>query len=295
MVEKSNMSSLKKILVASDLSSRAEKALARATQIAREHEATLTILHVMEDGARDEMQAAATNENALRQILAGLSPQCSEPVTVRVVIGKPFVEIIRHAREEAADLIIVGAHGAHFIKDVFFGTTAQKIVRKGDRPVLVVKQTPQGSYRRVLVTVDFSEDSRLALELALQLAPRAEVHILHVYHGFEDQLRRGGATASELMRSRRQWVQSARQELETFLREVNCRDRSVSRILKYGRAPDVIVKTAKRLRADLIAVGTTGRSGLPYILLGSVAEHVLREVKSDVLVTRSGPVHFELP
>lgn len=293
MEEEANKASVKKILVASDFSPRAEKAVVRAIRIAGEQEATLTALHVLEDGSQDEAQTAAASADALHQAFASLS--LHEPVRVRVVTGKPFVEIIRRAREETVDLIVVGAHGAHFIKDLFFGTTAEKIVRKGDRPVLVVKQTPQGPYQRVLVAVDFSEDSRLALELALQLAPQAEVHLLHVYHGFEEQLRRGGATTSEISRQRRQWAKGARQELETFLHEVKCRDRSMKRILKYGRAPHVIAKTAKRLHADLVVVGTTGRSGLPYILLGSVAEHVLREVKSDVLVARSGPVRFELP
>lgn len=66
-------------------------------------------------------------------------------------------------------------------------------------------------------------------------------------------------------------------------------------MLKHGRASHVIPKTAKRVRADLVAVGTTGRTGLPYILLGSVAEHVLREAPCDVLVARTEAVRFELP
>lgn len=295
MVETTSLLRLKKILVASDLSPRAEKAVARATQIAREQNAALIALHVLENSLLSEDQTVAMVEETLRRTLTGFVSQNKNAVTIRAVAGKPFVEIIRRAREEAADLIIVGAHGAHFIKDIFFGTTAEQIVRKGDRPVLVVKQTTQGPYQRVLATVDFSEDSRRGLELALRLAPQADFHILHAFEGFEGQLRRGGATESEILRYRRQWARGARQELEVFLREVNGLDRPVKRILKYGRAASVITKAAKRLRADLVAVGTTGRTGLPYILLGSVAEHVLREVKSDVLVARSSPVRFELP
>jgi nucleotide-binding universal stress UspA family protein len=264
-------------------------------RIAREHGAALTALHVLEDGSQAEAPAAAMSEDALRRACSHASPEYDGSMTVRVVTGKPFVEIIRRAREEAANLTVVGAHGANFMKDLFFGTTAEKVVRKGDRPVLVVKQTAQGPYRRVLAAVDFSDDSRRALELALQLAPRADFHILHVYEGFEGRLRIGGASQSEITRYRRQWAKGARQELETFLREVNGLDRSVKRILKHGRASYVITKTAKRLRADLVAVGTTGRTGLPYILLGSVAEHVLRESNCDALVVRAGAVRFELP
>jgi nucleotide-binding universal stress UspA family protein len=294
MAEASKESRVKKILVASDLSPRAEKALARTLSVAAAQGAMLSTLHVMEDQWEDEDQAA-TIEETLHHTLQRLSPAYDGPVTLRVVAGKPFVEIIRRAREEAADLIVVGAHGANFIKDLFFGTTAEKVIRKGERPVLVVKQTPQGPYQRVLVAVDFSKDSRRALELALRLAPQAEFSVLHTYAGFDGQLRRGGVTEAEIARLRRQWAKEARQELETFLRDVNCGNTSVKRILKYGRASHVITQMAKRLRADLVAVGTTGRTGLPYILLGNVAEHVLREVPCDVLVARAEALRFELP
>ncbi|HXV50076.1 MAG TPA: universal stress protein, partial [Candidatus Binatia bacterium] len=60
------------------------------------------------------------------------------------------------------------------MKDLLLGTTAERVVRKGDRPVLVVKRAADAPYRRVVVGVDFSEDSRYALELALRLAPQAE-------------------------------------------------------------------------------------------------------------------------
>jgi hypothetical protein len=94
----------------------------------------------------------------------GLSPRLERPVSIRVAAGTPFVEIIRRAREEAANLILVGAHGAQFIKDLLFGTTAEKVVRKGDRPVLVVKRPTRGPYRRVLAATDFSDhlDKRLS-------------------------------------------------------------------------------------------------------------------------------------
>jgi nucleotide-binding universal stress UspA family protein len=236
-----------------------------------------------------------TVEQQLRHRVETLTALPDNKATMSVRTGKPFVEIIRYAREEAADVTIVGAHGAHFFKDMFFGTTAEKIVRKGACPVLVVRQPTQEPYRRILVAVDFSQGSQAALELALQLAPQAECHVLYAYQGFEGQLRRAGFAKTEIARHRKQWTKSARQELETFLRDVNCHGRSVKRIVKEGRASYIIPKTAQRLRADLVAVGTTGRTGLPYILLGSVAEHVLREVKCDVLVVRAQAVHFELP
>jgi nucleotide-binding universal stress UspA family protein len=286
---------MKNILVASDFSARAEHALHRAAQLAREHRARLTALHVLDHQPRDGEPEVTTVEAQLRQHVETVTTLPPAEVTTSVRTGAPFVEIIRHARQEAADLTIVGAHGAQFLKDLFFGTTAEKIVRKGACPVLVARQTTQEPYRRIVVAVDFSSDSRAALKLALQVAPQAKYHVLYVYQGFEGQLRRGGLAETEIARHRKQWTKHAQQELETFLRDIDCHGRFVKRIVKEGRPAYVIPKTARRLRADLVAVGTTGRTGLPYLLLGSVAEHVLREVKCDVLVVRSGPIHFELP
>jgi nucleotide-binding universal stress UspA family protein len=62
-----------------------------------------------------------------------------------------------------------------------------------------------------------------------------------------------------------------------------------------GQARREITKIVKVLRADPVVVGTAGGAGIPYILLGSVAEHVMREARCDVLVVRSGSVRFKLP
>jgi nucleotide-binding universal stress UspA family protein len=79
------------------------------------------------------------------------------------------------------------------------------------------------------------------------------------------------------------------------MRSIDRRRKSIRREVWNGRAGREITTVARRLRADLVAVGTTGRTGIHYILLGSVAEHVMREAPCDVLVVRSGSLPFELP
>jgi nucleotide-binding universal stress UspA family protein len=298
MTEPSKIFGLKRLLVATDLSSRAQKAVARAVRLAEEHGGTLTVIHVLAGEAGYEagtQQIVSKIEKDLRRKVEALSPKKDRVATVRVLPGTPFVEIIRQGREEAADLILVGAHGEDFIKDLLLGTTAEKIVRKGDRSVLVVKQAGQRSYRRVLVPVDFSDNSRHALELALRLAPQAEFHALHVYSGLEGMLRRAGITDSGIVRYQRQVAKEARQQMEVFMRSIDRRCKPIRREVWNGQARREITTIARRLRADLVAVGTAGRSGVPYILLGSVAEHVMREAPCDVLVVRSGTSRFELP
>jgi universal stress protein E len=293
-----NVPNLSRILVATDLSPRAQKAIARAIMLAAEQGAALTILHVLtaETGNKvRQRQVALQVEKDLRRDIATLSSAQDGRATIRVVTGTPFVEIIRRARQEAADLILVGAHGAQFIKDLLVGTTMEKIVRKGDRPVLAVKRPVRAPYHRVLVATDFSDPSRQALRLGLRLAPGAKIYLLHAYQGLEGQLWRADMTKSQILRYRHRVAQQSREQMKDFIRRMDLNGRSIVRLLRYGRAPHVITAAAQRLRPELVCVGSVGRTGLPQILLGSVAEHVLREVSCDILVARSGSLSFELP
>jgi len=289
MTEPPSALGLKRLLVATDFSPRADVALGRAVQIVSEHGAGLSLFHVRDADARDDMvsrQLTPSVEEALRQKIDKLSLPDKAAATFRIAIGKPFVEIIRGARDEGAELVVLGAHGEHFLKDLLLGTTAEKVVRKGDRPVLVVKRAAHSPYRRVLVAVDFSENSRYALELALRLAPQAQFHVVHVYQGFEAQLRRAGIPESEIVRQLRPLVKEARQKMGAFLGGIDHRGKPIRQELWDGRPHHEITTVAKRVRAELVAVGSTGRTGLPYILLGSVAERTVRYAPCSVLTVR---------
>jgi nucleotide-binding universal stress UspA family protein len=187
MIEASTRFGFKRLLLGTDFSPRADVALQRAVQIASEHGAALTLFHACDVGARDDAQGRKLivgAEETARQKIRSLSLPDKIAAAVRVAAGKPFVELIRAAREEESDLVVVGAHGKHFLKSLLLGTTAEKVVRKGERPVLVVKRATRSPYRQVLVPVDFSEDSRQAL--ALRLAPRGRFYVLHAMRGRRD-------------------------------------------------------------------------------------------------------------
>ena len=80
-----------------------------------------------------------------------------------------------------------------------------------------------------------------------------------------------------------------------WLRGIDFGSRQIDRHFRYGHPGALIPQIARELATDLVAMGTAGRSGLPYILLGSVAEHVLREAPCDVLTVRPTDFRFELP
>ena len=182
------------------------------------------------------------------------------------------------------------------MRDLFLGTTAERVVRKGGRAVLVVKRPPGDSYRRVLVPVDFSATARATLLLTARLAPMARLILLHAYEiPYEGRLRMAGATNEPIARLRRQHERQARARLRALVRELKLGARHPVCLVHHGYPSSVIDAAARARRADLVALGTHGMSGLRYVLLGSVAERVLREAPCDVLVVPPKAVRFTLP
>lgn len=290
----------RRLLVATDLSPRAERALGRAGRLAAalqvEH---LTVLYVSEEyppGPPAAARIRAAVEHTLKEQARRLDLPRGVKREVVLASGKPFVEIIRRAREGAADLIVVGAHGAGYLRDLLLGTTAEKVVRKGDRPVLVVKRSARADYRTLLVAVDLSPASREALEFALALAPTASCHLLHVRPALpEHRLALVASSREERVRYRRAELAGGTADLERFLEPLQLSGRRIRSVVRVGRPSECILDAAEEIGADLIAVGTTGRSGLPYILLGSVTEHLMREAACDVLAVRRSMATFTLP
>lgn len=305
------MAGLTALQAGSDLSPWADLALERAAALAGQHGARLTVLHVVDPA---ETPAAAGLERlgqtahqfvegriakartALEARAATLAAEYRAAIGVEVRTGKDFVEIIRRAREARAELIVLGAHGEHYLRDGLLGTTVERVVRKGDRPVLIVRQKPAGPYRRVLVALDFSIHGHRALEWALALAPQAELHALHV-HPLLDRalLRTAGADEPEIEALQRSADRESLDKLDRFLATCESGNTKIERHVRHGYPGPTVAAEAARLGADLVAVGTHGRSGLLYVLLGSVAAHVLREAPCDVLAVRPAHMTFSVP
>lgn len=300
---------MKTILAASDLSEKSAVALRRAAQLAREHDARLELLHVVEALPQEDIPAPLRvlfASSPLQQLIdtarERLERQAERAVDgaiayhCRVETGKDFVTIIRAARQMPADLIVIGAHGSHSLRDHFLGTTAEKVVRKGGLPVLVVKNRTVAPYRRVLVPTDFSDAVRQALATALVLAPEAHLDLLHVYTLWgEGRLSLADSDEGTREKYHQQAREAAEAAMEEWLRDIDLGTRQIDRHFRHGHPGALISPMARELATDLVAMGTAGRSGLPYILLGSVAEHTLREAPCDVLTVRPAEFRFELP
>ena len=142
------------------------------------------------------------------------------------------------------------------------------------------------TFRRILVATDFAESAERALACAVQLARRhgAELVLVHVYMDLPAYPEITAGQVEAIYEEQRAWIESA---LERRARAARGEGLLARAVLRTGRAAAMIAETAKEEGADLLVVGTHGRSGLDRLILGSVAEHVVRLASCPVLVIKS--------
>lgn len=142
-------------------------------------------------------------------------------------------------------------------------------------------------FDRILVPVDFSPSSYTAMETALDLAsPETHVDLLHVlelpdFPGFYQK------AMQKMYGDMPDLRDAARSSLHAWMEEAASRHKDVGTHIREGHAATEIIDAAGMLRSDLIVVSTHGRTGLQHVLLGSVAEHIVRNAACPVLVLRS--------
>jgi nucleotide-binding universal stress UspA family protein len=293
------MDRVRKILVATDYSEQARRAETRAAMLSVELKAdTLEMMTVQ--NTRMGLRAAATStSNTLisgdvltsfleKQEGSSTVLQGAEgPTCIRSIrVGKPSAAIVARANEMGADLTVVAAHGRNFFAELFARHSNDELVRVSDRPVLLVNSEPKDAYKKVLVAIDFSYESREAARVALSIAPSANYTFLHAFHvPDEGMMREVGIPTDTINSYRVRACETARGELNQFIADLGPRKQLISRAIHHGFPLPVISDYAKRLRADLIAVGKHGKSRFEELLLGSVTQRLVNETSCDLLIT----------
>jgi nucleotide-binding universal stress UspA family protein len=275
----SAMTQILQILLASDLTERSRCALVRAVQLKRATAAGLTVLHVAEPGLTGEhaksRQAAAmaTMEAHLSDVSTGKLRR----VLIKVAVGDPVSAIVAAAESRDADLVVLGQPGKQRIKELFAGTTAERVIRYSPCPVLVAKVPSDQPYQRVVIAFDRSEAAQRALATALALAPRAEFHLVYA-------AQRPKAGRGEEEPERMQVL------LENAAKHVTSRSlyhhTRLTIEVREGMPVHAIARALQGFNADLLAMGTHGRGRLRTALFGSVAQQLLAASPCDVLTTR---------
>lgn len=288
------------LLVATDLSAPARHAAQRAALLARASGAQLALVHVLEADALDElrrlfgadgeaMQARIRAEarESMSKLAAEIHDASGASAASEVLEGKALDAITARAASLAADLLVVGARGTGFMRHWLLGATAERLLRKTERPVLVVKQAPHEAYRSVLIAVDFSPWSLGAIRLALAVAPRARLAVLHAIEmPFEGKMRVAGVDDAVIRRHRDAARHDALGRLLQLASQAGLTSRRWTPLALHGNTATRILEQEEEVGADLIVVGKQGASAAEELLLGSVTKHVLARSRCDVLVTQ---------
>ncbi len=288
---------VKRILSATDFSPTAEAATRRAALLAKASQASLAVAHALylpplADAWRKLVESEGVNEDTVRAqalkhldtVAANLTKRIGVSPSTHLLAGKPPQALAQWAREQAADLLVVGAHGEHLLLDLFVGSTALKLLRLVEIPVLLVKQTPPFEYERVVIATDFSPASRAAANLAARMLPNADLYLFHAFETpFERQMYYAGSDDEAIDHYRRLGETEARRQMEEFAMSLEAPDRFV-RKLRHGYAPALIVQYCAELGMDLLVVGSHRQSEIAATLLGSVAAHLVTEARTDMLL-----------
>jgi nucleotide-binding universal stress UspA family protein len=146
------------LLVAADLTGRSVHPLQRAIQLRAQLDCQVTVLHVVEHGLTagiiERRRAEALSEFENWQ--PSLNETTQPGVSANVVVGDPFEAILEALRIQNPDLAVIGGPAKRGLKELFTGTTAERVIRFADQPVLMVNHHTSGPYKRVLVAMDFS-------------------------------------------------------------------------------------------------------------------------------------------
>ena len=297
------------ILVPIDFSPASMEMLGYAAEFAKRFEAAVHLIHVyppdeagLVPGAGDLMPQTA-EELFCHQ----LSPSHREkvgslsPCNCHTRSGAAYQAICELAREIKADLIVLATRGHTGLKRVLLGSTAERVVRVASCAVLVVRQKKQKSrvharrgtlqvgfnVRKILVPVDFSQCSLAGAMHAALLAKALDatacfIHVLYPPGSvLVDRVSGEKSRRDELERA------DARLNMEAFMKLDFLRGIKSESEIRTGYPIDVICAESSRPDIDLVVTSTHGRTGFDHMLLGSVAEHVVRYAECPVMVVPS--------
>ena len=290
---------LSTILAGADVSVPSDLAIDRAAALAAQHGAKLILVHAVADApASDDKDVAlqlgevtaAMQMEVTRRLTAKVEELRAQGIETEIETPQgPAGEVVAQvARDRAGDLIVVGTHGHTGISRFLLGSVATAILRHAPCDVLVCRGNAGNlPFRRPLVAMDFSAASKRALRHTARLAqPNAPIELLHAW-----ELPTGSWGASFFGVDRFPWsqirdavVQTAKRKGDKLIAESAALGHPLHLDLVQGAPTPVITHAAERGGYDLIAVGTHGHGGFRKLLLGSVAEGVIRHAPCSVLV-----------
>ena len=284
------MKTFHQIVAAVDFTPCCRAALREAVRRASLDGANVTAVHVMEEHLVLDLKAALSADEATvrqeweKRLRAFVAEECGEAshVRVEVRVGHPFLELVQACATHEADLLVMGAKGS---KDEpgRIGAIAAKCVRKAPVDVLIVRKSVNGHFKNAAKAVQF------AFHVAAQ--DKAEVDCLHVYQSATSMALDYGGLATPLppLVTDEMVKKNWQQELDTFLAPLSRKAEglNVSHLIEEGPSVrDSLVDHIEKVNADLVVLGTRGKSGLRELLIGTTAEKIVQYAPCSILAVK---------
>lgn len=275
------------ILVGMDWSAAAMDAWREACLVAKTFGSQLVLVHAIPEQVAEQErdQVVLRAEELLRDMAL-----CEEGPKPRVVVkgGRPTDVLLAAAKEQEADLVVIGAGERTTLDRVLLGSAAERVVRESPVPVWLARPgRPHQEVRRVLCALDgdptssMAEESEAALRTAVFLC-RTFVADLTVVTVVPDE-----PALPWVKKDRTAALSAGEAALRQRLEAIDCHGLRTQVVVRAGKPAAGIVDAAAETRCDLLVMGTRGRTGLAHLWAGSTAERVIRAVPSSTLIVKA--------
>jgi nucleotide-binding universal stress UspA family protein len=284
------MKLLERILVPTNFSAAAEDAVQTAIFVAKQFNSEICLMHVIPGAVDSSSEVGAMVMKRVGDQLQRIADQIRAEgiggVETIVEHGVPFDQIDMQATQRDVNVIILGAGKSSQGSPFCLGTTAARIRRKASKPVWIVKPGVSSKISKILCPVDFSKSSGLALKNAIHLSREfpAELTVLTVVQGLPDYYERFDDVVEEAEET---FAQKQLPQFEQFLEDFDFHDVHWNKVIRYGKPAQEIVAVAGEIKADLLVMGTVGRTGLARILMGSVTRKVAQGMPCSIATVKS--------
>jgi nucleotide-binding universal stress UspA family protein len=279
-----------KILVAYDGSDSSRNALRQAIRFSRTQKCEVRALAVSPSyegdlelvGVRKIKEAIRGSAEKMMGEAEAIARAEGASITTGTEDGEPYERIIDAARAEGCELVVMGRRGLRRLERALMGSVTARVIGHSQCDVLVVPRDATLGWKSVLVAVDGSSYGDAALEKAMDLAEAygGDLSIAYVVDVNEEFY----AQAPEMVEK---MVRDAKALLDEMKKKAEARGLKAETYVREGDAHRWIIELAAERKADLIVMGSHGRTGLKRLLMGSVAEKVIGLSSVPVLVAKT--------
>lgn len=283
------MKLLEKILVPVNLEDDLNPQIDTAFELAKKFNSEVTLLSVLPEEAKIPSINKHVVNHIEKKIETMLSSFRAENITIviRIEYGNEFDKTISIAEEENVNLVLFSNHPDGEEGSATLDILAEKLIRKSEKPIWIVKQGDKHFPEKILCSIDYSDASARALTNAIKIARvfKKELHIINVVELIGNNYSKRFTVDFEQENKRN--IRENDEAFKAFLQRFNFIDVNYKTEILSGDTDAEIKKYVKKNNIDLLFMGATGKTFLQRILLGSVTEKIIRELPCAMVVTKS--------